>query len=171
MSDPTAPAGLAQRRRLLGGLLAAPLVLVACATPPDSSSSKTEAWSGRLALRVDSVPPQSFSAGFDLRGAPDAGELLLSSPLGNTIAQVRWSSAGAELQQGGQVQRRASLDVLTTALSGTPLPVAALFGWLRGDNPASAGWTADLSQQSQGRITARRESPLPTAELRLLFLP
>jgi outer membrane lipoprotein LolB len=49
--------------------------------------------------------------------------------------------------------------------------VAALFGWLRGDNPASAGWTADLSQQSQGRITARRESPLPTAELRLLFLP
>lgn len=171
MNTPASPAGLAQRRRLLGGLLAVPLALVACATPPGSSPAGSNVWSGRLALRVDSDPPQSFSAGFDLRGTPEAGELLLNSPLGNTVAQVNWSPAGAELRQGGQVQRRASLDELTTELGGTALPVAALFAWLRGESPSAAGWTADLSQQGLGRITARRESPLPTAELRLLFVP
>lgn len=165
------PIELAQRRQLVGGLVALPLLLVGCATPPGADLPGATAWSGRLALRVDSDPAQSFSAGFDLRGAPEAGELLLSSPLGNTLAQVRWSGQGAELQQGGRVQRRASLDELTTELSGTALPVTALFGWLRGEHVSAPGWTADLSQLAQGRITARRSNPLPTAELRLLFLP
>jgi outer membrane lipoprotein LolB len=46
-----------------------------------------------------------------------------------------------------------------------------LFGWLRGDSTGADGWTVDLSQQLQGRITARRTTPLPSAELRLLFAP
>ena len=150
--------------------MALPLLLLGCATPP-ATQLGSDVWSGRLALRVDSEPPQSFSASFELRGAPEAGELMLSSPLGNTLAQVRWSPDGAEMQQGGQVKRRASLDELTAELSGTALPVAALFGWLRGENTSVAGWTTDLSQQGQGRITARRTKPLPTAELRLLYLP
>jgi len=65
------------------------LLLSACATPGPSDPGVENSWSGRLALRVDSNPPQAFSAGFDLRGGPDAGELLLNSPLGNTVASVR----------------------------------------------------------------------------------
>ncbi len=117
------------------------------------------------------MPPQSFSAGFDLRGSPEAGELQLSSPLGTTLASVRWSPQGAELRQGGQLERRASLDELTTEMSGTALPVAALFGWLRGDSAVADGWIVDLSQQPEGRVTARRTIPLPNVELRLLFAP
>ncbi len=146
-------------------------VLAACATPPRSATLGENAWSGRLALQIDSQPPQSFSAAFDLRGAPAAGELLLNSPLGNTLATVVWTRENAELRQGSRVTQRGSLDELTTELSGTAVPVAALFGWLRGEPVDVPGWQADLSRQADGRITARRTAPLPTAELRIVFQP
>ena len=157
----------ASRRAAL--LLMAALV-AACASPPRAGDGET-VWSGRMALRVDSTPPQSFGSAFELRGGPDAGELRLASPLGNTLATVVWSPAGAELRQGSQVTRRGSLDDLTAELGGAPLPVGALFSWLRGQATTAPGWTADLSQHAEGRISARRESPAPTAELRLVFEP
>lgn len=160
-----------RRACLIAAGLVAVLLLTACAAPRPPGAADEESWSGRLALRLDSSPPQSFSAGFDLRGSPQAGELLLNSPLGTALASVRWSPQGAELRQGDRFEQRDSLDQLTTELSGTALPVAALFGWLRGDNSAADGWMVDLSQQPQGRITARRTSPLPGAELRVLFAP
>ncbi len=160
-----------RRACLVAALLVSTLLLGACAAPRLPSAAGEDAWSGRLALRLDSTPPQSFSAGFDLRGSPLAGELQLSSPLGTTLASVRWSPQGAELRQGDRFEHRSSLDELTTEISGTALPVTALFGWLRGDNTTADGWTADLSQQPQGRITARRTTPQPSAELRLLFAP
>mgnify|MGYP006190885467 FL=1 len=146
-------------------------LLSACATPRPVALPGEAVWSGRLALQVDSAPPQSFSAGFDLRGAPAAGELQLVSPLGNTLATVVWTPQSAELRQGGQVTRRGSLDELTTELSGTAVPVTALFGWLRGEQGEVPGWHADLTRQAEGRITARRSAPLPTAELRVVFQP
>jgi outer membrane lipoprotein LolB len=149
-------------------LLSAAL-LSACATPRPVALPGEAVWSGRL--QVDSAPPQSFSAGFDLRGAPAAGELQLVSPLGNTLATVVWTPQSAELRQGGQVTRRGSLDELTTELSGTAVPVTALFGWLRGEQGEVPGWQADLTRQAEGRITARRSAPLPTAELRVVFQP
>jgi outer membrane lipoprotein LolB len=153
-------------------MLAAAALLSACATAPRPATLPgEEVWSGRLSLNVDSTPPQSFSSAFDLRGAPAAGELLLSSPLGTTLATVVWTPQSAELRQGGQVTRRGSLDELTTELSGTAVPVAALFGWLRGVQGDVPGWQADLSRQAEGRVTARRSAPLPTAELRVVFQP
>ena len=152
-------------------VLAAAALLSACATPRPVALPGEEVWSGRLSLSVDSTPPQSFSSAFDLRGAPAAGELQLSSPLGNTLATVVWTPQSAELRQGGQVTRRGSLDELTTELSGTAVPVAALFGWLRGVQGDVPGWQADLSRQAEGRVTARRSAPLPTAELRVVFQP
>ncbi len=157
------------RARRLCLVLVATL-LAACAvqrvhTPGEAS------WSGRLAVQVDSTPPQSFSAGFDLSGSPEVGELALTSPLGNTLATVRWAPGMAELQQGGQVTRRSSLDELSTELGGTPLPVTALFAWLRGQPMSADGWEADLSRQPEGRINARRASPAPAAELRIIFQP
>ena len=151
--------------------LAAIVLLTACATPVRPVQPGEAAWSGRLALQVDSTPPQSFSAAFDLRGAPSAGELQFTSPLGNTLATVTWTPGSAEFRQGGQVTRRGNLDELTTELSGAAVPVAALFGWLRGEQGEVPGWQADLSRQPEGRVTARRSAPLPTAELRVIFQP
>lgn len=159
--------------RLTRALAALGLVLLlgACATPPRTALPGESSWNGRLAVRVDSEPPQSFSAGFDLRGHPQAGELQLSSPLGNTVALVVWSPLGAELRQGEQITQRGSLDELTTELGGTALPVAALFDWLHGRPSDSSGWQADLSRHAEGRVTARRLHPTPVAELRIVFQP
>lgn len=160
----------ADRGRLaLLGVVA--MTLAGCATSRPKASKDTSFWSGRLALTVHSEPPQSYSAGFELRGAPAAGELLLTSPLGTVLASVHWSPQGAELRQGVQLTRRPSLDELTADLGGTPLPVAALFGWLQGQTADASGWNADLSRHSEGRVVARRLQPLPTAELRLVFQP
>lgn len=160
------------RRRGLGwpGLALALGLLAGCATPPASSPEQAY-WSGRLALRVDSEPPQSFSAGFELRGDAGQGELQLLNPLGGTAAVARWSPQGAELHDGQQARQYASMDELTRELAGAELPLAALFDWLRGAATVPAGWQVDLSGQAEGRILARRESPPPRAELRLRIQP
>ena len=124
---------------------------------------------GRLALTVHTEPVQSVAAGFDLRGSPDAGSLLLTSPLGNAVARVVWSETDAEWRQGDRVIKKRNLEELTTELGGTALPVAALFAWLNGTALETDGWQADLSRHADGRITARRTHPLPSAELRLVL--
>lgn len=160
------------RRGCAVGATAVALVLAGCATPaPTAAVDGAPFWSGRLALTVDSDPPQSFSAGFDLRGTPQAGELQLNSPLGNALATVRWNPDSAELLQGDKVTRRPTLDALTTELGGHALPVTALFAWLRGHDAETNGWQADLSRQATGRIVAKRSQPLPSAELRIVFQP
>jgi outer membrane lipoprotein LolB len=87
------------------------------------------------------------------------------------VANVIWSATGAEMRQGDRITRRASLDELTAELGGAAVPVSALFGWLRGEQPQVQGWEADLSHHADGRITARRTQPLPLAELRVVFEP
>lgn len=124
-----------------------------------------------MALTVHSEPVQSVSAGFDLRGSPTSGTLLLTSPLGNAVARVEWSETDAQWRQGDKVVKKRSLEELTTELGGTVLPVAALFAWLNGTALEVNGWQADLSRHMDGRITARRTHPLPTAELRLILHP
>ena len=117
-----------------------------------------------------SEPPQSYSAGFELQGNADAGELRLNSPLGNVLAVMQWQPGKALLRQGEQSRSYASLDELSAAATGgTPLPVGALFGWLHGQPQAVDGWQADLSRLDDGRLTARRLMPLPTAELRVVL--
>ncbi|HEX5737772.1 MAG TPA: lipoprotein insertase outer membrane protein LolB [Hydrogenophaga sp.] len=145
--------------------------MTACATPQKTVLPGESAWSGRLALTVHTEPVQSVAAGFDLRGSPDAGTLLLTSPLGNTVASVEWSETDAEWRQGDRVIKKRNLEELTTELGGTALPVAALFAWLNGTALEIDGWQADLSRHMNGRITARRNHPLPSAELRLILQP
>jgi outer membrane lipoprotein LolB len=65
----------------------------------------------------------------------------------------------------------ATLDELTEAMTGTRLPVAALFAWLDGQPQTADGWLADLEQVPAGRLNARRISPPPSAEIRLVFEP
>lgn len=155
-------------RSLAAGMLLA--LLTACATAPREPVVPGEAiWQGRLALRVDGQPPQSLSAGFELRGSAQQGELALSSPLGQVLAVADWSAQGARLRQGGTERRYASVDDMTTDLTGTALPLAALFVWLRGQADAPAGWEVDLSGHAEGRLLARRTAPPPAAELRLRF--
>jgi len=128
----------ARGRLLLAGLALA--LLGACAQPPRPAGGAADHWSGRLAVQVEDASAQSFSAGFELQGSPQAGELTLFNPLGNVMAQLQWRPG---------------------------LPIAALFGWLKGEAVQATGWQADLSALGQGRLTATRHTPAPQTILRV----
>lgn len=162
------------RRAVLrgAGILGAAALLTACAAPrPPKSGGTSSGWTGRFALTIHNDPVENWSAGFELQGSATEGELRIQSPLGQLLADLRWSGGGAELQQGDRVTKRPTLDALSAELAGGAVPVAALFDWLQGRQAPASGWEADLSRQSEGRVTARRLQPLPTAELRLIFEP
>jgi len=160
-------------RSLTASLLCVLAALLAgCAQPPPAPASTPAAqayWRGRLALRLETAEPTSYFASFELSGQARAGELLLSSPLGTTLAQLRWSPQAALLKSDGQTRAFDSLDALATEATGTAIPIAALFEWLQGRPAAADGWQADLSQLGEGRLVARRAAPAPAAELRLIL--
>ena len=118
---------------------------------------------------MESEPPQSFHASFELKGTAQTGELSLFSPLGNTLAVLNWSPQAATLNSGGTVREFSSLDTLVAQVTGTPIPIPALFAWLAGDQASATGWATDLSQLADGRLVARRTDPLPTAVLRVVL--
>lgn len=155
-----------QRRSLLAALA---LPLAACA--PLQRQASGPIYSGRLSLSVRGDPPQNLSAGFDLRGQASEGDLLLTSPLGTTVAQAVWRPGRAQLNANGQQQVFASMEELLARLTGAALPLAALFDWMDGRDTPVPGWESDLSDHAQGRLVARRLSPQPAVELRLLLDP
>lgn len=153
---------------LLGGIALA-LLLAACATPPQEPSRSTDSWAGRLSVRVESDPVQSFSAGFDLQGDARQGRLSLYSPLGATLAQLNWSPGEARLRADGKEQIFDSMDALTRRAVGAELPIEGLFSWLAGQPASPDGWIADLQNRNHGRLVARRFRPAPVVELRLVL--
>lgn len=166
------PTSLRLRFALLSCLSFAAVLIAGCAHPPGAdgqNEARNPVWSGRISLQVHSDPPQAFFAGFELRGDPAQGELVLNSPLGNSLAVLRWAPGEAVLDSGGQVQRFASVDELIAKATGAAVPLPALFDWLAGTNTALNGWSADLSRQAQGRISASRTTPQPRAELRIVL--
>ncbi|MEO5669128.1 MAG: outer membrane lipoprotein LolB [Ramlibacter sp.] len=153
-------------------LLALALMLGGCATKAPAAATVAEPagagpWSGRLALQVEDNQSQSFSAGFELKGTAETGELALLSPLGGTLARLAWSPKSATLQANGQTREFESVDALVTQATGSAIPVAALFDWLRGVQTPVAGWQADLSQIGSGKLRAERLAPPPRADLRV----
>ena len=159
-------------RRLACGLIVFAIFLIAgCAYPTGAKGQNgtKNAWQGRLALRVDSDPPQSFAAAFELTGAAGAGELVLFTPIGTTLAILTWSPQSALLRSNGEVRSFDSLDALALQATGATIPIARLFDWMAGVATPTDGWQADVTQLANGRITARRTAPLPSAELKLVL--
>ena len=115
------------------------------------------------------VHDQSFSAAFELLGDPDHGELQFFTPLGSTVADIHWAPGSAVLQARGETRKFSDLTQLIQVVLGTDVPVTALFAWLAGQAREVNGWQVDLSQQTQGKILARRLSPAPQAELRVIL--
>ena len=151
------------RRRVLGlGMLC----LAGCAHRDPGPPAN---WTGRLSLKSADSSASSFHAGFELDGSAEAGSLRLTSPVGTVLAELSWSPSRAKLQRGQETQSFDSLPQMALELTGTELPIAALFGWLQGRDVQATGWIADLSQLANGRLTVRR--PSPEAELRLILDP
>jgi len=143
------------------------LLLSACVTPPRERPAQF--WSGRMGLQVHSEPPQSLQAPFELQGGPQRGELTLFNPVGGVLARLSWTPELATLERGSERWTQSSVEALAQQLVQAPLPVQALFDWIEGRAVAHAGWQADLSGLSEGRIQAQRLQPAPAAQLRIVL--
>lgn len=127
---------------------------------------------GRLSLRVDSEPPQSLSGAFIISGNAQTGDLTLSTPLGSTLAQLSWTPQQAILKANNDTSYYPSTDALVEQVTGTVLPLAALFDWLAGRDTPAPGWQTDLSllnNPDSQRLIAKRTDPLPAVELRIVL--
>lgn len=154
--------------------------LAGCATPQRAPGEAP--WTtGRLSVRVDATPTQasqSMSAGFELRGGGDSGELRLNSPLGTRVATARWAPGQAVLQTPEGEQRFTDLDELSRRALGESLPLAALPDWLAArpwpgaGHTAGAegfeqlGWQVQLARRAEGWIEAQRIA-LPVVRVRV----
>ena len=149
------------------------MALAGCAAlaprPAAPLPAAAAAWSGRLSLQVPDDPNGSFAAGFELKGTPQQGELALFTPIGSTLGIVQWEPGRAVLRSPARATEYASLDELITQVAGTPIPVTALFDWLRGVATPVPGWRPNLAQAAQGRISAQRFDPPPQADLRVIL--
>jgi outer membrane lipoprotein LolB len=140
-----------------------------------NSKPAASSYQGRLSVRIASDPPQSLYAGFSLNGDAQTGDLTLNSPLGNSVAQLSWTPQSAVLKANNETKEYPSASALIENVTGTAIPLSALFDWLAGKNTAAQGWEIDLSamktenpnNETTQRLVAKRTSPLPSAELRI----
>lgn len=163
--------GLGLMAGLSGCATRQPISTATATASPDAEpgTESRASWSGRLAVTVQQETPQHFSAAFELIGAAEAGEIRLTSPLGQLIGLARWSPQGAELLRGSERQNYPNMHELTLALTGSALPLAPLFQWLRGHPIEQEGWHADLSRLADGRLSAQRLQPHPPVQLRIVL--
>jgi len=167
------------------------LALQACVTHPPPLPGHV--WSGKLGVRTDAAPNQparSMSGQFELSGGASSGQLVLTSPIGTTIARARWSDpVGAqgtpsriELEADGGTTHYATLEDMMQRAIGDQLPLAAMFDWLEGRPwPAAPaqrsadgmsfeqlGWHVDLARLADDRlIDAQRPLPKPALHVRV----
>ena len=171
--------------------LALALSLQACVSHPPPLPGHV--YSGRLAVRTDAapdLPARSVSGQFELSGNASSGQLVLTSPIGTTVARARWSDpvgtqgvpSKIELEADGGTTRYATLEEMMQRAIGDQLPLPAMFDWLSGHPwPAASvqrgadgasfdqlGWHVDLSQfAGNNLIDAQRPQPAPTLHVRV----
>lgn len=136
--------------------LTAGLLLAGCASLPQGALPPRDALEsftvdGRFALksRLPDGTPDSTGGRLSWTHRPDSDRILLASPLGIGLAEIDSNSQGARLRTGdGKVLESADADQLVAEVTGQPLPVRQLPGWLLGRPGSPAG---RLERDPQGR--------------------
>ena len=91
------------------------------------------ALSGRISIRHQDA---AYHGVIDWLHSDQTDELVLTSPLGQGVAELRRNGASAVLSlPNGERHEAATLEALAARLFGTPLPLAALPDWMRGIAP------------------------------------
>lgn len=86
--------------------------------------------SGRFSLRQDD---KNYSGHLDWRHAGVDNDLVLSSPFGQGIAEIRTRTDGARLQTSdGSIYTATDAESLTAEVLGYTLPLSRLTDWVRG---------------------------------------
>ncbi len=142
-------------------LLAAALVVTGCATPPVARTPQRAAGDapftveGRLSARRGN---EAFSGNFQWTHAPPSDALVVTSPMGQQIAEITGdSSAGRVEVRGANGVRDEAADwaTLTERTLGAPVPVDGLAVWMQGlvqpDTPH------DQERDAAGRVSLLRQ--------------
>jgi outer membrane lipoprotein LolB len=112
--------------------------------------------SGRLAVRQGE---RSEIARLRWTHRPTGDLWVIASPLGNEVARIESSAAGATLSQGGEPVSAPSFAALTERILGVPLDPAALAAWLHGETASAVpgGWNVTIEEtQPAGAIALAR---------------
>ena len=129
-------------------------LLGACAVLPEHGVAPPGGFelSGRVAVKS---PKDSGSARIFWRHSSDADEMLVTSPVGQTLARIRREDGVFSLETGDRKEYRASdAESLTEQALGWRLPLSGLSDWVQGraspDRPAevtgSAGEGLEIRQ-------------------------
>ena len=119
---------------LLFGCASAPLL----PTRPPLAQIEQFTFSGRIAVRQGEM---RHHARIDWRHEAERDEILLTTPLGQGVAELTRDAGGARLLLADQ--RRFTADdwnSLSQQVFGFPLPLSAATRWLLGDLTETAGW-------------------------------
>jgi outer membrane lipoprotein LolB len=122
-----------------------------------------------LSVQQSGTKSQAFSATFELAGDANLGQLALYSPLGSTIAHIRWTPQGAVLSGQGTPRTFATLGSLTQELTGTELPIDGVFAWLAGSEALVNGWKVDAADLDAGKLFAHRTDATTRTTLKILL--
>ena len=138
--------------RWIATALAACVLLIGCASLPRSASDRDAAIAadraieGRISVRYKDLErdhEESLSGRFDWSERGDAIELALLDPLGQTVALIRSSPAGASIRfRDGRVVEGATPEALTQQTLGWTVPMRGLAAWLDGHPASTAPSTA-----------------------------
>ena len=156
-------------------------------TEPSGAAPNTEL-QGQIGIKLGAwqgEPARGMSFGFFFQGHVARGSLALMTPLGSQVAQVDWTPEGASLRRigpgGGEDLRRGSIEDLSEAAIGEPLPLKTLVHWMQGrpdpllphvPTPEAGvfvqrGWTIDTRERSQGRVLATRQGQAGLRDARI----
>jgi outer membrane lipoprotein LolB len=138
---------------------------------------------GRIATRYKD---EAASGNVAWRHAKDADELLITTPVGSTVARVVRTGNEVVLTTSDQRDHRAAdAEALTEQVLGCRLPLAGLTDWVRGraidGAPASAtrdkdgrlatlaqnGWNVEFQEYRADGLPVRMKLSYPGLELRL----
>ncbi|MBI5938307.1 MAG: outer membrane lipoprotein LolB [Betaproteobacteria bacterium] len=156
-----------------------PFAISACAAlPPPAPVASHYRLEGRISVRA---AEQSFAGGIVWQSQGERQDILLRTPLGQGVAELRMDASGASLtDSAGTVHLADTGEALVQQAIGAALPLAGLAHWLRGRPDPSrpfigqadgqGGWSS-LEQDGwrieygrafdgtrlPGRLTARRD--------------
>jgi outer membrane lipoprotein LolB len=150
-------------RVFLLGLLTS-LWLMGCASVPSAivrppASEITQfALLGRLAVRQGEA---RYHVNIDWRHTPASDEILLATPLGQGVAEILRSPAGAQLTLADKRSYAAAdMAALAEQVFGFPLPLTSVVRWLLGANDVERlldGWAMRVVERESAA-----EHALPT---------
>lgn len=137
------------------------LLLAACAASPPlpprppAAEIAAFAFSGRIAVRQGEA---RHHVRIDWRHAAAGDEVLLTTPLGQGVAEIARDAAGARLKLAdGRAFAGADWDLLSAEVFGFRLPLGASARWLLGESGETAGWRVNVLERE-----SERPGALPT---------